>query len=305
VSSEGGLAGSITDLGRNLKARGFSDAEVERAVKSAEQLNAARSLAAQRAAAFDENLRAAAAIGQIPEMDLKKRVEGSPSLTVLASTGVPMLRHLWGMYVEYKKRRAGSAVGFDRYVWYLTKHLRGDFGEFELAFALGDGFLLLKSPDHRPTIPGTDVVAVCRATGEIWVLDNKAFQSAGAIAAVGALTKNLPKNLIADMQEYSRSYGDPAQLTVDVAGPLRRLELAAEAVRAYVAGPPVKDVTKDDVQVEITNILARPEFRIRRVVSAAAGASSGVTPRLEKIGLDYLNLQEGEAEPEAPLITVP
>ena len=295
TSSEGQLERRIRDLRQLLRDQGVEPAEIDKAVEAARRLNGAFAEDLQRRQQEAERLRVAAEIGSIPEEGLRAEVERSPRLQRHIPGGIPMLRHLWGMFQRYRNERGGE-LDFEPYAAIIQRFFRGDLGEFEAAFRLGDDFVVLKAPDHRPWMRGTDLVVVCRSTGEVWIIDNKAFESDAALTAVGALTRNLPRNLIDDVHEFQRTIPE-SERPIDIAAPLQRLQDATAAI--VLLGP-------DPDPVRVAAILE--EFDVRRVVSNAVGNVPAISTALAMLGIEFADMNRPRAPdppPDAPRIVLP
>ncbi|MFD0277842.1 hypothetical protein ACFVHB_28585 [Kitasatospora sp. NPDC127111] len=145
----------------------------------------------------------------------------------------------------------------DEPVRITAAHAGGAYGEHDLPFELGrrDMNMLVSSSGpgaHQLTGHGADAVALHRATGEIWVIDNKATGRLGMLEGrkATALIRNLRPTLeevvttVRGMPEF------PAQADV-----VRRLEAALEAVRAGKPTPEQLAARLDElgVKLKVTN----------------------------------------------------
>jgi len=212
------------------------------------------------------------------------QVSRSKSLfQVMQAGGGDTLRRLW---LQYWSRGRVPKSSFERYVEILSHHYRGNLGEFEVAFRLGDRHILLKAPDALVTLPGTDLIAIPRGGGDILQIDNKAF-SAAEVDQVNALTRNLPRNLDTDLDAFAKLAGD-SSLPAEFQTAVSRLTKARNEIQAKFGKLTRTQLEDPMVQTEIGNILR--SNGIRRVVSNAGGEVTGLSSELQSIGIELLDL---------------
>jgi hypothetical protein len=195
------------------------------------------------------------------------------------------LRRLW---VQYWSRRKRPKSSFAEYVEAIhSRHYVGMLGEYEVAFRRGEELILLKAPDGMVTIPGTDLVAIERATGDVLLIDNKALRSTDDVAKVDALTRNLRKNIRTDLTSFGEAAGD-GRLPSQVDGAIAKLQRARDRIDAKY-GKLTRDAFEDAVvQADVTAIFN--EEGVRRVVTNAAGEVRGLSKELEAIGIEFMDL---------------
>ncbi len=150
------------------------------------------------------------------------------------------------------------------------RHARGHHGEQTVAFLLGElGYAILEGPSggasggHGITAPGIDGVAYHPKTGDLVIYDNKAFKRKGNVSSVTALTKNLEKNLNSLI--------------------LRLHNVAEFPHRARVL------LWLRRAQDSLTNGGQWPKS-LRLAVTGVGGNATGVTERLRKLGIQFLDL---------------
>lgn len=219
--------------------------------------------------------------------ELSATVGRSTQLTDLVATlgAQPTLRRLW---IQYRLLQAGrgTALTFEEYVTILGRHFRGNFGEFEVAFRLGRTHILLKAPDGLVTLPGTDLVAIPRTGGDLLLIDNKAL-AAAQVDEVSALTRNLPRNIGMDLNEFSRLAND-ADVPVHMQLAINRLTRAQTQLQPILQGLTREQIAAPAVQAQIDAVLRAN--RIQRVVTNAGGNVQGLSADLQAIGLDLRDL---------------
>jgi hypothetical protein len=227
------------------------------------------------------------AVGRTPLNDIdafQAQVSRSKSLfQVMQAGGGDPLRRLW---LQYWSRGRVPKSSFERYVEILSRHYRGNFGEFEVAFGLGERHVVLKAPDALVTLPGTDLIAIPRGGGDVLLIDNKAF-SAAEIDEVNALTRNLPRNLDMDLDAFAKLAGDPS-LPAEFQTAVARLTKARNESQAKFGKLTRTQLEDPAVQTEIGNILR--SNGIRRVVTNAGGEVTGLSTELQKIGIELMDL---------------
>ncbi len=215
----------------------------------------------------------------LPE-PLRSTVHGDPRL--LAFVHNPqLLQDLFGAF-----NREPRSYPFYGYVRILQNHVRGKLGEFEATFRLGEDFHVLKGPEGSVTTAGTDLVVVNVKTGEVHLIDNKAFTTREQVDAVSALTSNLPKNLSDDIAAFGGRVGGRPEVPITVQGALKRLDDA----RAELASLGITNTAKATAaqQPTIAAVLAR--HGIRREVTGAAGIVTSVSAALQAIGIELRNV---------------
>ena len=214
------------------------------------------------------------------QAEVKKSVSLSRHLQ---TGGEENLRRLW---VQYWSRGKPPKVDFEEYVEILSRHFRGNFGEHEVAFRLGETHIFLKAPDRLVTLPGTDLVAIDRATGEVLLIDNKAFL-ADEVDKVNALTRNLPKNLEMDLKDFSKLAGDE-HLPGELQGAVSKLQKARDDIASKYGHLTRKQLEDPLVQKDIDDILR--SNGIKRVVTNAGGQVKDLSSELLAIGIELMDL---------------
>ena len=145
------------------------------------------------------------------------------------------------------KVRRGTAVGLARDDEPTTAaHAGGAMGEVNAGFALGKmGFDIVIGPSgpggHKLTARGLDIVAYNAATGELWIVDNKASGGTKGVQKADAMTKNLQTNLRTAINEIKGMKDFPSKATV-----LGKLDATLKAVTGKAALP-------SDVKLVVTN----------------------------------------------------
>ncbi|MGD9045946.1 MAG: S8 family serine peptidase, partial [Desulfobacterales bacterium] len=147
-------------------------------------------------------------------------------------------------------------------------HAGGAMGELDAAFVLGQrGFMIIIGPGgpggHRLTASGFDIVAYNPATGELWIVDNKASGGTSTVQGASAITTNLRQNLVDAIRQIRSAQRFPHQRTI-----LRHLENTLRAVRA---GQPLPS-------------------NVSRYITNAGGYHSGISRRLRNAGVKFLDL---------------
>jgi Domain of unknown function (DUF4157) len=162
-------------------------------------------------------------------------------------------------------------------------HQRGHAGEQQMGFgsySAENGWAFVEGPSgaagHGTTQPGPDGVAYNVRTGEVHILDNKSWARTGvgkatAIDPTANLLKNLDK-LIAKVQGMS-----PEQLPYRQRV-LRSLRQTRAALRSGGQIP----------------------GRVRMIVTNAVGRSTHVTARLERAGVEFVDVQRAAPAPGTP-----
>jgi hypothetical protein len=213
---------------------------------------------------------------------LHEAVAKSPRLWRIAQGGGDeTLRRLW---LQWGSRARRSS--FEEYVEVIARHYRGNVGEWEVAFRLGEDYVFLKAPDRLVTLPGTDLVAMPRGGGELLLIDNKALIGE-RVDAVDALTRNLPRNIERDLDEFAKLAADP-HLPGELRQGLDRLRKARDEIAPIIAGKSRAEIAGPTVQAQIDKVLQ--DNQIRRVVSNAGGNVKGLSNELTEMGLQLLDL---------------
>jgi hypothetical protein len=177
-------------------------------------------------------------------------------------------------------------VTFEEYVAILQSHFRGNVGEFEVAFRLGDRFIVLKPPDTLVTAPGTDLILIPRGGGDLILIDNKALE-ATQLDKVDALTRNLPKNLGMDLNSFAKLAGQ-AGLPAEFSQAVTKLQAARVQIQPIIQGLSKEQVLARPIQQQIDAVLR--QNGIRRVVTNASGNVQTLSSELQAIGIQLLNL---------------
>jgi hypothetical protein len=199
--------------------------------------------------------------------------------------GEEELRRLWIQYWSRSKRPKGT---FPEYVEHImTRHHVGMVGEYEVAFRKGDQLLLLKAPDGLVTIPGTDLVAIERKTGDVLLIDNKALGSAENVSKVDALTRNVRKNLRSDLTEFAKASKD-GRLPSQVDGAVARLAKARDEIDALYGHMTPDQFKELGTQQAVDGIFRK--HGVRRVVTNAEGTVGGLSQELKAIGIEFEDL---------------
>lgn len=253
--------------------------------------------------------RTAASMGLPTRDDVARRLVRSSAVLEMDTRSPGHLEQFidnWLTYAERNRREGRPVATLERYVRALSRsHVRGILGELSAVFQLSDEFWVIKVPDLKVTVGGTDFVLVSKTTGELWYGDNKALSSHG-LGEVTSLMQNIDDNMAADVAEFWKLLGrEDVALPPKVVDAIRHATDASAAVKAFIdnaaGGQPVTDALKmtDTVQREITRIL--DEKGIRRVVTNAGGERlAGLTKALNEY-IDFINTNEpGPHEPTRP-----
>lgn len=215
----------------------------------------------------------------LPE-PLRSTVHGDARL--LAFVNNPqMLQDLFAAF-----NREARGYPFYNYVKILQSHVRGKLGEFEASFRLGDDFHVLKGPEGSVTTAGTDLVVVNVKTGEVHIIDNKAFTTREQVDAVSALTRNLPKNLSDDIAALTGALGGRPEVPIHVQAAVKKLDDA----RAELASLGITDAAKATPAQQPTIAAVLAKHGIRREVTGAGGVVNRVSAALQAIGIELRNV---------------
>lgn len=147
-------------------------------------------------------------------------------------------------------------------------HAGGAMGELDAAFALGQqGFHIIVGPGgsagHQLTASGIDIVAYNPATGQLWLIDNKASGGTSTVQSVSALTTNLEQNLAGAIRQIRSARHIPNRANI--------LRLLVNSLRQVRAGQPLPS-------------------NVSRVVTNAGGYHSGISRNLRQQGLRFVDL---------------
>jgi hypothetical protein len=300
--------GKIDALVAKLREKGFSDEQIRDLRQAIDEW----SMPGEMRQAVDAGIVALSG-EQLPNVGVLQDVLGkSARLRELFRVDPARLRKLW-LDFNGKTRK----ISFGLYVWCRMHHARGSLGEWTAAFELGESGILvfLKGPKHEITTPGTDLVAFDINTGQIYMIDNKATLRATIYYKVTALVENFRKNLGDDardiFKEVAEEHGavNPAMASLQT----RMANAEAKIAAVEMALGPLShegrqqalrdnvDVTlpsgeRMPVQQAIDNILQ--EHGISRTVTNAGGVLERISANLERMGLEFENLNEilGEGE---------
>jgi len=275
------LASSLQELTDVMRRDGMTESDIARMIQGLENMSEAQRQAAHAAGITDARLRDATSIERLRDSRLRNAATGSNRLRRWAVEAPDALENMWEMY-----NRKSRSYPFDTYVGYLERHIRGNFGEFEAAFRLGNDFAVLKAPDGHVTVRGTDLVVVDRRTGDLLLIDNKSL-NAEKLQAVSALTRNLPHNVLSDLQEF-QTFSNHSDAPIEVTAAVQRFEQANQAIQAYTSGMSRSQLSSEPVQQHIAGILRAHD--IRRVITNAGGRVSGLSPALQRIGIELMDL---------------
>jgi glycine cleavage system regulatory protein len=187
-------------------------------------------------------------------------------------------------------------------------HVRGALGEWTAAFELGKGgvFIFLKGPKAEVTTAGTDLIAIDRNTGEVYVIDNKATLRTKILQKVTALMRNFPQNLAQDIRELRAAAGE--HMEPAIAAVLARMEKAEARIREVVEllGPEgearkkaldanvevtLRSGERVPVQQEITDILQ--VHGIKRIITTSGGVLERISNALDEAGIEIERMDEG------------
>lgn len=152
------------------------------------------------------------------------------------------------------------------------RHARGYAGEQGMGFEQyphSEGWVFVEGPSgaagHNATAPGFDGVAYKPASNELHIVDNKSFKRTGNVYSATAITKNLGKNLndlIAKVEAMPKK-GFPHKAKV--------LSLLKQSRDALAAGK-------------------RLPSRVKLTVTGTGGNSTGVSERLQKLGVEFRDI---------------
>jgi hypothetical protein len=281
--------GQVAKLKDQLRKDGRKQEEMDAAVKAIEELNKSWRDDMSAKLPPDHILQLARKLGELPSERLRDAVTKSKLLQELMHSNPEMLKAMWQAF-----EKKGATYSFETYVGFIQRQIRGLLGEYQLAFDLGDGMVLLKGPDAKVTIPGTDAVAVNLKTGEVLLLDNKALQSLDPLNTVGALTRNLPRNIAKDAAEFQVKIGTGPDTPVQLSSAIKRIQEAADAIARLTAGMTKEQISKEPVQKLIQKEL--DDRGIVRSVANAGGTTASLSARLQRIGVTLLDVNRPLAE---------
>jgi hypothetical protein len=217
----------------------------------------------------------------LPE-PLRSAVHADPRL--LAFVNNPQM--LQDLFAAFHRKPRGYP--FYTYVKILQSHVRGALGEFEASFRLGDDFHVLKGPEGGVTVAGTDLVVVNIKTGEVHIIDNKAFTTREQVDAVSALTSNLPKNLTDDIAAFQSRIGGRPDVPITVQAALKKLEDA----QAELASLGITSAAKATSAQQPTIAAVLAKHGINREVTGAAGIVDRVSAALQAIGIELRDVNK-------------
>lgn len=283
AATETAFESSTPALREKLSQKGRNSGEIDAAIRAVEELNKSRRNEMANNLPPDHIRMLAKKLGELQPEKLREAVLKSPLLQELAYPNSEMLRSMWEAY-----EKKGATYPFEDYVTYVQRHLRGLHGEYQLAFSFGDGWVLLKGPDAKVTIPGTDAVALNLKTGEVLLLDNKCLASIDPLNTVDALTRNLPKNIAKDAAEFQAKVGTGPETPVQVSAAISRIKEAAAAIKKITSG-----MTKDKISEEPVQKMMQKELEDRgifRAVGNAGGNTTSLADRLQRIGVSLRNV---------------
>lgn len=215
----------------------------------------------------------------LPE-PLRTEVRSDPRLLDFVHSP-QMLQDLFAAF-----HREARGYPFFNYVEILQRHARGKLGEIEASFRLGDDFYVLKGPEGSVTTAGTDLIVVDMRTGDVHIIDNKAFATREQVDAVSALTRNLPKNLADDIAALTGTLGGRPDVPIAVQAALQRLEKA----QAELASKGIPSTAKATQAQQPTINQTLSDHRIHREVTGAAGVVDRVSAALQAIGIRLRNV---------------
>ncbi len=257
-----------------------------------------------RAATVDATARR---LGLPTANELAARLRRESVVLDLARSSPEQLHDLATRWLEYatEKQAAGKpAATLERYIGYIMRsHMRGLLGELSAVFALGKDAWVLKMPDLRVTDPGTDFVVVMKSTGELWFADNKAL-SRPLLTEVSSLLKNGAENIARDAREFGPS-GAPSPVAVPepVADAIARAHAAGAALEALASGKSPAELNSEAFQQQVTRIC--DQHGIRRVVTNAGGDLTWLSDRLQRSGIDMVDLNDPARVPPTRPLTAP
>ncbi|HYT34468.1 MAG TPA: hypothetical protein VEL69_05490, partial [Ktedonobacteraceae bacterium] len=284
AETQGGLTRALKELTDRLRKEGKKEDEIARLQNGIEEMNKAYHRADIATALTDQPLEISVAVERLSDPALRRVVGRNRRLAQLAHENPEKLLELWENY-----RQKNASYPFSKYVFYDSRLVRGLIGEFGAAFKLGDDFFLLKAPDYDVTIPGTDLVAVARSTGEVFLIDNKAWK-AEEVDSVNALTRNLPQNIADDVKSFRKTFKGRTDTPQGLIASVKRLGDASREIKKLVAGKAKEEIATKAIQQQIKNILDKND--VRRVVTNAGGNVNGLSEALEKLGIELKDLNE-------------
>ena len=306
AETESGQRAAMRDL-RDVLGPNFPPEKFQELDAAVRDLGQARSRA--RAASPDAARVRAQRVTDLPP-ELRTAIGGDNTiLGPLAEQFPADLHALWDAW-----QAGGRKQEFRDYVYgEMRSGRRPELAEWQTAHDLGTqhGVALLKDPaTFDPTVPGsrrvnpreggTDIVGL-REDGEIWYVDDKSHRLNPSDRAAGAQGLNLSgvsafegralaTNMAADAAEMEAGLTRqtaakrvPNPRAVEAAGRIRR---CADALTAETAGWSEADFLLPANQVRIRGIL--DAHRIKLKVSSTMGDVTGMTARLEGLGIGVL-----------------
>lgn len=237
------------------------------------------------------------------------------------------LRALYEGWAKAKKE-GGTPGRFRDYVYgEMRSGRRPELAEWQSAHDLANqhGISLLKdpasfdpaSPNLRRVNPregGTDLLGI-RENGDIWYVDDKSHRLSPKQRAAGQTDLNVsgvsafegPRLLgnmrddIADMEAaFQRMRSDGAEPDPRAVEALGRLRRAADAVEGRTRGWTEQDFADPAKAKEVFDLLASPDYRITFHVSSTMGDVTGVSARLNDLGISTVP-QFGPGAQHGPL----
>ncbi|WP_165226769.1 hypothetical protein [Aquisphaera insulae] len=271
---------TLNALAKRLRTtQGWNPSEADELLEALKDLNKEWRRLNDPKVAADLTAELAAEIKKLPDR-LRGAVQRSRALRDLFHTNREQLLEYWSKYSEKPRR-----YGFGLYVWFNMFHVKGQIGEYGAAFDLGNVVIFLKGPEGRVTQRGTDLVGIDRFTGELLLIDNKALR-ARIVDKVSALIKNIARNMGDDLADFrQRLVG--REVPPRVQEVLNNLARANEKIERLLSEPG-RDPDGEQTRQEIANILE--DNHIRRMVTPAGGQSVDVAAALDKLGLDFEDL---------------
>jgi hypothetical protein len=258
---------------------------LEKLAKESEQTNPERAARLRRQTERLRERRAEAAHMVNNLEALHDAVKGNEYLLTIVQGGEEELRRLW---IQYWTRRTTPKSQFPQYVEHIVKrHYVGTLGEYEVAFRKSEELILLKAPDGLVTIPGTDLVAIERKTGDVLLIDNKALHDQAAVTKVDALTRNVRQNVRSDLNAFAKASQD-GKLPSEVNDAITRLGRARDQIEREFGHMTREEFERADHQRRVGEIFR--EHGVRRVVTNAAGDVPAVSRELEEIGFEFEDL---------------
>jgi hypothetical protein len=164
------------------------------------------------------------------------------------------------------------------------RHARGHVGEQAMgagSYRAENGWVFIDGPSggggHAVTQSGADGVAYNVRTGELHILDNKSLARRGNVGSATAIdpARNLVQNLTRMIRAVEGTSPDQNPYRQRI---LRRLRQTRARVRA---GQP-------------------PPGQVRLIVTNAGGRSTGVTARLRRLGVEFVDIQRPAMRPGTP-----